>query len=119
MGPRFLRLLEKSSEMGYDQLIVDGPPVLGIADAIVLGNQIPNVIFVVQAGRTRKSNIRDALRRLRLAGLMPLGVALTRLTAEHGHGGAYGGYGYGYGYGYGNASQGAGSAQRLNTARED
>ena len=119
MGPRFLRLLEKSSEMGYDQLIVDGPPVLGIADAIVLGNQIPNVIFVVQAGRTRKSNIRNALRRMRLAGLMPLGVALTRLTAEHGHGGAYGGYGYGYGYGYGNASQGAGSAQRLNTARED
>jgi capsular exopolysaccharide synthesis family protein len=119
MGPRFLRLLEKSSEMGYDQLIVDGPPVLGIADAIVLGNQIPNVIFVVQAGRTRKSSIRNALRRMRLAGLMPLGVALTRLTAEHGHGGAYGGYGYGYGYGYGNASQGAGSAQRLNTARED
>lgn len=119
MGPRFLRLLEKSAEMGYDQLIVDGPPVLGIADAIVLGNQIPNVIFVVRAGRTRKSNIRNALRRMRLAGVMPLGVALTRLTAEHGHGGAYGGYGYGYGYGYGNASQGAGSAQRLNTARED
>lgn len=98
MGSRLLRLLEKSREMGYNQVVVDAPPVLGIADAIVLGNQIPNIVFVVRASETRKSNIRHALRRLRLAGLLPLGIALTRVSSQHTASTAYDSY-YGYGYG--------------------
>ena len=110
MGPKLLRLLDKASEMGFDQVVLDGPPVLGIADAIVLGNQIQSIVFVVRAGMTRKSNIRDALRRLRLAGLMPLGVALTHVSSEHTS--ATGSETY-YGYGYGSpANAKAGGAAR-------
>jgi len=98
MGPKLFRLLDKASEMGFDQVVLDAPPILGIADSIVLGNQIQSIVFVVKAGDTRKSNIRDALRRLRIGGLTPLGVALTR--APSGHSSYYGHEGY-YGYGYG------------------
>ena len=108
MGPKLLRLLEKAADMGFDQVVLDAPPLLGIADSIVLGNQIQSIVFVVKAGDTRKSSIKDALRRLRTAGLVPLGVALTRAPSHHT---SYYGHDSYYGYGYGKpAAVTAGSA---------
>ena len=80
MGPKLLLLLNVAATLGIEHVIVDAPPLLGIADSIVLGNQLQNILFVVQASRTRKSHIKNALRRLRLAGLMPRGVILTQTT---------------------------------------
>jgi succinoglycan biosynthesis transport protein ExoP len=94
LGPGLMALLEKAEALGYAHVIVDAPPILGIADAIVLGNQIQDLLFVVRAGSTRKANIRDALRRLRLAGLAPRGAVLTFAPAR-----ALQGYGAYYGYG--------------------
>jgi polysaccharide biosynthesis transport protein len=94
MGPKLLALLDKASAVGISHVIVDGPPILGIADSIVLGNQIQDMLFVVRAGSTRKANIRDALRRLRLSGLAPRGAILTFAPAR-----ALQGYGAYYGYG--------------------
>ena len=64
-----MQLLDKASTVGISHVIVDGPPILGIADSIVLGNQIEDTLFIVRAGSTRKANIRDALRRLRMSGV--------------------------------------------------
>ena len=100
MGPKLGQLLEKAQAMGYQQIVIDGPPLLGIADAIVLGNQIQHIVFAVKAGGTRKDSIRDALRRLRNAGLAPMGMALTHARNEHTSDYAYAAY-YGYGYGDG------------------
>lgn len=97
MGPRLGLLLEKAQAMGYDQIVIDGPPLLGIADAIVLGNQIQNIVFAVKAGGTRKDSIKDALRRLRNAGLAPMGMVLTHARNEHAGDYAYAAY-YGSGY---------------------
>lgn len=98
MGPKLLGLLDKAEELGYEQVLVDAPPILGLADALVLGNQIQSMLFVVKAGATRRSSIRDAMRRLRTAGLLPLGVVLARASSEHSSYYGYEGY-YGYGYG--------------------
>jgi succinoglycan biosynthesis transport protein ExoP len=78
MGPKLLLLLNVAATLGIEYVIVDAPPLLGIADSIVLGNQLQNILFVVQASRTRKSHIKNALRRLRQAGLVPRGVVLTQ-----------------------------------------
>jgi polysaccharide biosynthesis transport protein len=94
MGPKLLALMDKASAVGISHVIVDGPPILGIADSIVLGNQIQDMLFVVRAASTRKANIRDALRRLRLSGLAPRGAILTFAPAR-----ALQGYGAYYGYG--------------------
>ncbi len=103
MGPRLLELLDRAEAMGFEKIVIDAPPVLGIADAIVLGNQVQNILFVVKAGDTRLSSIRDALRRMRLGGLMPLGVVLTSVSVN---GGSYYDY-YGGGYGAANAPRAA------------
>jgi capsular exopolysaccharide synthesis family protein len=99
MGPRLLELLDRVEAMGVDKIVIDAPPILGIADSIVLGNQIHNILFAIRAGETRLSNIRDALRRLRIGGLYPLGVVLTGAGPEASQ--YYGYYYYGYGGVYG------------------
>jgi succinoglycan biosynthesis transport protein ExoP len=112
MGPKLMVLLDKAQELGFEQVVIDAPPILGIADALVLGNQIQSLLFVVKAGSTRRSSIRDALRRLRTAGLLPLGLVLTRATSEHSSYYGYEGY-----YGYGNA-QAAGAAGEASAAAQ-
>ena len=77
-GPKLLLLLNITAALGIDYVIVDAPPMLGLADAVVLGNQLQNVLFVVQASSTRKAHIKTALRRLRQGGLVPRGVVLTQ-----------------------------------------
>jgi Mrp family chromosome partitioning ATPase len=112
MGPKLMVLLDKAQELGFEQVVIDAPPILGIADALVLGNQIQSLLFVVKAGSTRRSSIRDALRRLRTAGLLPLGLVLTRATSEHSSYYGYEGY-----YGYGNA-QAAGAVGEASAAAQ-
>ncbi len=99
MGPKFMLLLDRARELGFSQVIIDTPPLLGIADAIVLGNQVQHIVFAVKAGNTRKSSIKNSLRRLHNAGLAPMGVVMTHVSGEHGHD-----YGYESYYGYGDVS---------------
>lgn len=97
MGPRLGLLLDQAQALGYQQIVIDGPPLLGISDAIVLGNQVQNIVLAVRAGATRKDSMKDALRRLRTAGLSPMGVVLTHARDEHAGDRAYEVY-YGQGY---------------------
>ena len=95
-GPRLVELMDLLEAQGTQYIIVDGPPVLGLADAIVLANQVQSVLYVAQASQTRKSHIKDAFRRLRMAGIVPCGVVLTKTTAQNT---AYYTYDSYYGYG--------------------
>ncbi|MFW5330335.1 GumC family protein [Hydrogenophaga sp. ZJX-1] len=96
MGPKLAMLMQKAQELGFAQVVIDGPPLLGIADAVVLGNQIQHVVFAVKASSTKKDSIKDAMRRLRNAGIAPMGVVLTHARNEHSSDYAYESY-YGYG----------------------
>ncbi len=82
-GPKLENMLR---ELGarFPYVILDAPPVLGIADALVLGNQVGSVLFVVAAAGTRKAHAKAALKRLRQAGVMPLGAVMTKLDLRDG-----------------------------------
>lgn len=110
-GPKLLLLLNITAALGIDYVIVDAPPMLGLADAVVLGNQLQNVLFVVQASSTRKAQIKTALRRLRQAGLVPRGVVLTQ-TLQHTLPQDYESY-----YGYGPTEDGVAPSAALPRAR--
>ena len=79
---KLLTLLSQCEEH-FAHVIVDGPPVLGIADSIVLCNQVENSVFVVESGKTRKAMAKAAMKRLQQAGVNPLGVILTKIDAYH------------------------------------
>jgi Mrp family chromosome partitioning ATPase len=79
----------------FDLIVLDGPPVLGLADAPLLSNAAEATIFVVGAGQARSVQIRGALKRLQMGRGLLVGTVLTKFDAKAA------GYGYGYGYGYG------------------
>ncbi|WP_293881591.1 polysaccharide biosynthesis tyrosine autokinase [Sphingomonas sp.] len=93
-SPRFGILLNRLLE-SYDHVIVDSPPVLGIADAPLIASMVEGVVYAIEARGARSSVIRSAIARLANANV--LGVILTKFDPKKAHFG----YGYDYGYGYG------------------
>ena len=78
-GNKMVDLLEKASQ-DYDHIIIDGPPVLGLADSLVLANLAEATIVTVEAGKTRKANLLDSLKRLERANANLLGSVITRIS---------------------------------------
>ena len=66
----------------FDLVIIDGPPVLGLADAPLLGNLAEATVLVVEYGATRRGFATDAIKRLRVARTRLLGAVLTKAEAN-------------------------------------
>ncbi|RIX27004.1 GumC family protein [Sphingomonas edaphi] len=94
----FDKLMENVGH-AFDHVIVDGPPVLGLADSILLARSCESAVFVIEAGRTRASQARMAINRLNAVRANILGAILTKLDAKEQ------GYGDNYGYQYAYAQQ--------------
>jgi succinoglycan biosynthesis transport protein ExoP len=78
----------------FDIVIIDAPPVIGLADSLLLASVAGNVMFVVESGKTRTKAAVEALRMIGNTGAHILGATLTKSTE------GIGGYGYkAYGYG--------------------
>jgi non-specific protein-tyrosine kinase len=97
-GGRLAKLLEALAEQA-DIVLIDSPPVLPVADTLVIGRMVAGAVLVVEARRTPIPDIektKDALIRnqTRL-----LGVVVNKVRS------ADVGYGYGYGYGYGDLTE--------------
>jgi polysaccharide biosynthesis transport protein len=76
---RFKEIVTEASEH-FDRIIVDGPPVLGLADASLLAAVTGDVMLVVEAGRTKTRSAREAVDRLQASGAHIVGVTLTKAT---------------------------------------
>ena len=74
-------LLSIGSEV-FDLIVIDGPPVLGLADAQLLSSAAAATVFVVAAGSTRTGLVRGALRRLQLSRGSVIGAVLTKYDAK-------------------------------------
>lgn len=91
--PKLIALLLQS----YDHVVIDTPPVMGLADAPLIGSRVEAVVFAVEAHGIRASLARTALGRLSSASARVIGGILVKFEAQRAHFG----YGYDYGYGYG------------------
>jgi polysaccharide biosynthesis transport protein len=91
---RFREIVKEASDH-FERVIIDGPPVLGLADASLLAAVAGDVMMVVEAGQTRTRAAREAADRIMATGAKIVGVTLTKSTQETSH------YGYRvYQYGY-------------------
>ncbi|KKI20390.1 exopolysaccharide biosynthesis protein [Sphingomonas sp. Ag1] len=95
-GNRLAVLVERLLEQ-YDHVIIDSPPVMGLADAPLIASRVEGVIYAVESHGIRSSLVKTALNRLVSANARIFGGVLTKFEARKAH---YG-YGYEYGYGYG------------------
>lgn len=92
LGLLISRLLET-----YEHVVIDSPPVMGLADAPLIASRVEGVIYAVESHGIRSSLVKTALGRLAAANARIFGGVLTKFEANKAH---YG-YGYEYGYGYG------------------
>ncbi|PWQ99157.1 GumC family protein [Leucothrix pacifica] len=77
-GNRMTELLDLAKNE-FDYIIIDGPPVIGLADALVLSNLSDATILTVQAGITRKASLMAALKRLERSSGNIIGTLLSRV----------------------------------------
>jgi capsular exopolysaccharide synthesis family protein len=91
-GSKFLSLLTLAAQ-SFDIVLVDGPPIMGLADAPLLASLTQATLIVVAAHETRRSTLKVALKRLQFTRGTIIGATLNKFDARQS------GYGYGYGYG--------------------
>ncbi len=92
-SPRLPEMLKRLGET-FDHVVIDGPPVMGLADSPIMAANVEGTVFVVAATETRAKAARIALRRLVDVKAHIVGAVLTKFNAKQV------GYGYSYGYGY-------------------
>jgi capsular exopolysaccharide synthesis family protein len=97
-GPKMLSLLSTAGEK-VDTVIIDSPPILGLADAPLLASIATGTLLVVATGQTRRSAVKGALKRLHFARARMVGALMNKCDFRNNYG--YSGYGYGYGTDYG------------------
>ncbi|WP_204244813.1 GumC family protein [Parasphingorhabdus marina] len=90
-SPRIKKLFDHLEEK-FDCVIVDAPPVLGLADIPLLANAVEGVIYTIEAGGVKVRGIESALRRVRSSHATIFGAIITKVKSS--------GTGYGYGYDY-------------------
>ena len=94
-SPRMEQIVQELAK-NYDAVVIDSPPILGLADAPVLSALADGVIFVVESNRNRRGSLKTALRRLRAMRPILLGAVLTKFDPTR-SGNRYSEY-YGYDY---------------------
>jgi polysaccharide biosynthesis transport protein len=92
---RIRKIITEAKE-GFDLVVIDGPPTIGLADAPLLAAAAGSVLFVIESGKTRTRGAIEALNRLEATGTRIAGAVLTK-SQDSGDGYGYAGYGYGYG----------------------
>jgi polysaccharide biosynthesis transport protein len=95
LGGQRMRSLVDDLGGRFDIVLIDSPPVLPVADALILSGYVDAVLLVVAAGHTRRGELRRATEKLAQANAPVVGTVLNKATAQDGYG-----YGYGYGHGY-------------------
>jgi capsular exopolysaccharide synthesis family protein len=90
----------------YDLVIIDTPPVLPVADALIMGRWADGAVMAARFDASRLPLVERANRQLALAGIPVLGVVVNGVRGQDQ---AYGNYAYSYNYYPGRSDGSAGS----------
>lgn len=82
LGMQEVRDLWDRFKGSYDRVIIDSPPLLAVADALVLATQADGVILVVSAGQTRAEAALEARGLLEKANARILGVVMNKAVVS-------------------------------------
>ena len=73
----------------YDLVLIDAPPVLGVADALIIGAHAGAVFILARSGITTEHQINESIKRLNHAGISPQGVLFNDLVLRLGDAGQF------------------------------
>jgi capsular exopolysaccharide synthesis family protein len=63
----------------FDHVVIDSPPVLAVADPVIVGEQCDGVLVVVHGGLTARQNVVTAVDKLRAGSVRILGAVLNNM----------------------------------------
>jgi tyrosine-protein kinase Etk/Wzc len=75
----FGELLE-TVRVNYDLVLLDPPPILAVADALIIGAHAGAVFILTRAGVTTEADINESIKRLNHAGISPQGVLFNDMA---------------------------------------
>ncbi|HSA23355.1 MAG TPA: polysaccharide biosynthesis tyrosine autokinase, partial [Myxococcota bacterium] len=79
---RFRRFLEALAAR-YDRVIFDSPPVLAVADPLILASLMDGVVLVIKSAQTSREMARRAVRQLRDIKAKVLGAVINDIDLSH------------------------------------
>ncbi len=83
LGSSAMQDLINEYKQQYDLVLVDCPPVLMLADSVMVSRMVEAVLFVVSAHATPKDSVKNSINRLRMVGAPLIGTVLNKLQAQH------------------------------------
>lgn len=98
MSDRLEKLVEELRER-YDYIIIDGTPLIAVADASVVDRVADMTLFVVRVGMQRRDFLPELERIYAEDRLSNLCIVINDSDIKENIYGSQAGYGYGYGYG--------------------
>jgi capsular exopolysaccharide synthesis family protein len=78
---RTRRILDYINERA-EMVLIDAPPVMAVADAVVLAPHVDGVLLVARVGKTKIPAIKQAVEQLRRVGGNLIGVVMTSVDAK-------------------------------------
>ena len=66
----------------YDLILIDPPPILEVADALIIGAHAGSVFIVARSGITTEDEINESIKRLNHAGISPQGVLFNDMAPK-------------------------------------
>ena len=74
---RMIQLCEKARDT-FDHIILDSPPVLGLADSLVLSNRADATVFVISSNKPNEKEIHSALNNMKKGFANIIGLIFTK-----------------------------------------
>jgi succinoglycan biosynthesis transport protein ExoP len=94
LDPEKLKAVLGEALKSYDQVIIDGPPTMGIADASRLAAAVTATIFALKSQGVTREEARTGLRHLQSEQINVIGAVLTMFDARRSLASNYYTYGY-------------------------
>jgi polysaccharide biosynthesis transport protein len=79
IGSENMKQLLRSLEERFDYIILDSPPLVTVADPIILSTMVDGVILIVKSGQSKIELVGHACQQLSAVGAKILGVTLNNL----------------------------------------
>ncbi|MGE0709443.1 MAG: polysaccharide biosynthesis tyrosine autokinase [Planctomycetota bacterium] len=82
----------RAARARYSVVVIDSPPICGMADASLIAPHCDGVLVVARVGQTGRRSLQAGLEQLEAIGVHPAGLLLNGVPPKGGYGSAYGYY---------------------------
>ncbi len=89
IGSKLVQQLLDQFKKQFDMVIIDSPPIVAVADSLLLSVQVSGTVLVVSSGQTNKRILRKAKQQIEDVGGEILGALLNKVKPTNLYGSSY------------------------------